>query len=123
MQKRQFVLQLARWVSIALVVFILAGIHTETVVPRSFGAANFEKVSRSSVTAELPSSQRRAITGSQQHSVVYDKKQRVAPLSSNVSELKVSQNVFYQRIGRYRPAPNWFLVTSKNGKIHSQQYA
>lgn len=114
---------MARWVSLALVVFILAGVHTETVVPRSFGAASLEKVSRGSVVGESHPTQRRAITTAQQYYGVYDKKQKTAPLSSNVSELKVSQNVFYQRIGRYHPAPNWFLVTSRNGKIHSQQYA
>lgn len=123
MKRRQFVLQLARWVGVALVVCILAGVHTETVVPRSFGAANFQKVTRSWVVGESQPTQRRAITNSQQQSGVYDKKQKIAPPSSNVSELKVSSIAFYKRVDRYHPAPNWFLLTNRNGKIHSQQYA
>lgn len=124
MKRRQIINQVARWISCFLVVCILAGVHTETVAPRSFEAVNFQKVNRSAVTTELPSAQRRAITNAQQRLGIYDRKQKVAPLNNNsISEYKVTQRVFYQRIDVYRPAPNWFLVTSKNGKIHSQQYA
>lgn len=123
MKRSEFIHKLARWVGLVLVVCTLASVHTETVVPRNFGAANLEKVSRSTVIAELPTSRRSAITSSSQHSSIYDKKQKASPLNTYAVESKVSQSIFYYHIDGHHPAPNWFLVTSRYGKIHSQQYA
>lgn len=112
-----------RIISLFLAVFVLSGIHTETVSPQISENLQIERVGRSSYTPELPQTQRRAFTSQEREYGVADKKYRKNKTECSEQETKVTQDSFYNPVGTCHPAPVWYLVATRYGRIHSLHYA
>ncbi len=109
--------------SLLLGVLIVSAFHSDAVLPQSAHAGHIQRISRNVYGSELPQTQHKAITSQGSECGVVDKKHRRAKLEHSLCESHVTQISFYLHITTYHPAPHWYLVMSRQGKIHSLHYA
>lgn len=123
MLKKWFSERNIRIISLLLAIFVLGGIHTETISPQISDALQIERVNRSTYTPELPQTQRRAFTSQEREYGVADKKYRKNKLECPQQEAKVTQESFYNSVDKCHPVPPWYLIATRYGRIHSLHYA
>lgn len=123
MQHFNRIQKLVRILSLGLVFFVLAAIHTETISPRVSASTEFQRITPERYNTESPQTQRRAINSQLHEYGASDKKYKRTKLDADEVRAKITIPCLYRSPDKCPLAARWYFVITRHGTIHSILYA